>query len=325
MLSSPAVFERPIDQRLFDTLRRAHSYEGNIAEKINEAAALIADGADVNAEAASSEVPHGFMLGCILADLDYDNPARLAVIDLFLKHGFDPDKGMDDNGAQALAFLVNFCEGDPDGKVLEGVKTLLRRGCNPFVEVKLYESDIDEFDARRWAEDELGDVLMCDHDRPSLDAYAAIEWCLQKFQNGDNFESVAQVEEAVGWSVDEIRTKGKFVLKTIEKAGKWKYQQRLKPGEPFDSGILLKCENRWLFIDPCWGVFTDTDLPKEWGEQLSEPLDLSVNGKILGIDEEFVRGELQITLWFEKQIMVINHREKTLFVLSPDEIPESVD
>lgn len=308
------VFERPIDQCLYEVLIEAHTHEGNVAEKIREATALIADGANVNAEAKSSNVPHGFMLGCILSELDYDNAARLAVIELFLAHGFDPDKGIDSNGAQALAFLVNFCEDDPEGKVLEGVKTLLRKGCNPFVETRLYERDVEEFDAYRWAEDELGDVLDCDHDKPGLEAYAPICWCLMKFRNGDDFESVWQVRDAVGLMVKEVRLKGNLVLKPTEKAGEWKYRQRLKPGEPFDSGILLKCGSRSLFMDPCWGLFTDTNLPKDWGEKLSEPLDLPVKGKLLGIDEEFERGQLKITLRFENQTLVINHFEKTITV-----------
>lgn len=312
------VFERPIDQRLYDCLIQAHSYDGNVAEKINEAAALIADGADVNTRAVSSEVPNGFMLGCVLSELDYDNEARLAVIEIFLANGFDPGKGDDINGAQALAFLVNFCEGDPGGKLLERVKTLLRKGCNPFVEVKLYKSDIDEFDARRWAEDELGDVLMCDYDWPSLEAYSAIEWCLQKFQNGANFESVGQVKEVVGASVQEVRTKGDFVLMSSGRPGEWAYQQRMKSGEPFDSGILLKCVDRTLFIDPCWGVFSDTDLPKEWQEQFSEPLDLPVKGTVLEIREEFVRGRMQVTVRFERDVLTINDFERTIKTQAAD-------
>lgn len=88
---TPTVFERPIDQRLYDVLIEAHTPDGNVAKKVSEAAALITDGADVNAQAVTSEVPDGFMLGCILAELDYDNPARLAVIDLFFANGFDAD------------------------------------------------------------------------------------------------------------------------------------------------------------------------------------------------------------------------------------------
>ena len=308
------VFERPIDQRLYDCLIQAHSYDGNVAEKISEAAALLAKGADVNVQAVSSEVPDGFMLGCILSELDYDNEARLAVIELFLANGFDPDKGDDINGAQALAFLVNFCEGDSGGRVLECVKLLLRKGCNPFVEIKLYQDDIDEFDAYRWALDEFGDVLGCDKDTPSLVAYSAITWCLQKFQNGDNFESVGQDKDAVGLSVDEIRTKGDFILIPTEKTEEWKYQQRLNPGEPFDSGLLLQCGNCTLVVDPCWGVFTDTDLPKEWKEQLSAPLDLPVKGTVLGIRQEFVQGRMQVTVQFEKQTLTINDCDNTVKV-----------
>ncbi len=111
---TPTVFERPIDQRLYDVLIETHTLDGNVAEKISEAAALIADGADVNAKAVTSAVPDGFMLGCILSELDYDNRARLGVIDLFFANGFDADKGDDLNGGQALAFLVNYSESDPD-------------------------------------------------------------------------------------------------------------------------------------------------------------------------------------------------------------------
>lgn len=204
--------------------------------------------------------------------------------------------------------------------MLECVKTLLRKGCNPFVEVKLHESDVEEFDAFRWALDELGDVLMCDHYRPSLDAYVPISWCLQKFQNGDDFESVGRVSDAVGLSVDEIRLKGAdFELKPTEKTGKWKYQQRIKRLEPFDSGILLRCGQRTLFIDPAWGVFTDTNLPKEWDEQLSEPLDIPTKGKIIGIDEKFERGALLISVRFENQTLVINDFEYTITLQRPDE------
>lgn len=317
---TPTVFERAIDQRLYDVLIEAHTLDGNVAEKISEAAALIADGADVNAKAVTSAVPDGFMLGCILSELDYDNRARLGVIDLFFANGFDADKGDDLNGGQALAFLVNYSESDPDGTVLECVKTLLRKGCNPFVEVKLHESDVEEFDAFRWALDELGDVLMCDHYRPSLDAYVPISWCLQKFQNGDDFESVGRVSDAVGLSVDEIRLKGAdFELKPTEKTGKWKYQQRIKRLEPFDSGILLRCGRRTLFVDPAWGVFTDTNLPKEWNEQLSEPLDIPTKGKIIGIDEKFERGALLISVRFENQTLVINDFEYTITLQRPDE------
>lgn len=317
---TPTVFKRPIDQRLYDVLIEAHSYDGNIAEKINAAAALIADGADVNAKAVTSAVPDGFMLGCILSELDYDNRARLGVIDLFFANGFDADKGDDLNGGQALAFLVNYSESDPDGTVLECVKTLLRKGCNPFVEVKLHESDVEEFDAFRWAIDELGDVLMCDHYRPSLDAYVPISWCLQKFQNGDDFESVGRLTDAIGLSVDEIRLKGAdFELTPTENPGEWKYRQRIKRLEPFDSGILLRCGQRTLFIDPAWGVFTDTNLPKEWDEQLSEPLDIPTKGKIIGIDEKFERGSLLISVRFENQTLVINDFEYTITLQRPDE------
>lgn len=111
---TPTVFERAIDQRLYDVLIEAHTLDGNVAEKISEAAALIADGADVNAKAVTSAVPDGFMLGCILSKLDYDNRARLGVIDLFFANGFDADKGEDLNGGQALAFLVNYSESAPD-------------------------------------------------------------------------------------------------------------------------------------------------------------------------------------------------------------------
>lgn len=323
---TPTVFERAIDQRLYDVLIEAHTLDGNVAEKISEAAALIADGADVNAKAVTSAVPDGFMLGCILSELDYDNRARLGVIDLFFANGFDADKGDDLNGGQALAFLVNYSESDPDGTVLECVKTLLRKGCNPFVEVKLHESDVEEFDAFRWALDELGDVLMCDHYRPSLDAYVPISWCLQKFQNGDDFESVGRVSDAVGLSVDEIRLKGAdFELKPTEKTGKWKYQQRIKRLEPFDSGILLRCGRRTLFVDPAWGVFTDTNLPKEWNEQLSEPLNIPVRGKIIGIDEEFERGSLLISVRFENQKLVINDFENTVTLQRSDEISERTE
>lgn len=322
---TPTVFERPIDQRLYDVLIQARTL-GNVSEKINEATALIAGGADVNAQAVTSAVPDGFMLGCILSELDYDNPARLAVIDLFFANGFDADKGDDLNGGQALAFLVNYSESDPDGTVLECVKTLLRKSCNPFVEVKLHESDVEEFDAFRWALDELGDVLMCDHYRPSLDAYVPISWCLQKFQNGDDFESVGRVSDAVGLSVDEIRLKGAdFELKPTEKTGKWKYQQRIKRLEPFDSGILLRCGRRTLFVDPAWGVFTDTNLPKEWNEQLSEPLNIPVRGKIIGIDEEFERGSLLISVRFENQKLVINDFENTVTLQRSDEISERTE
>lgn len=323
---TPTVFERPIDQHLYDVLIEAHTQDGNVAEKISEAAALIADGADVNAKAVTSAVPDGFMLGCVLSELDYDNPARLAVIDLFFANGFDPDKGDDLNGGQALAFLVNYSESDPDGTVLECVKTLLRKGCNPFVEVQLHESDVEVFDAFRWALDELGDVLMCDRYRPSLDAYVPICWCLQKFQVGDDFESVEQVTEAVGLAVDEIRLKGaNFELTQTEKAGEWKYRQRIKRLEPFDSGIQLRCGQKTLFIDPAWGVFTDTNLPMEWDEQLSEPLNIPVKGKIIGIDEEFERGSLLISIRFDNQTLVINDFENTVTLQQSTEILKRTD
>lgn len=322
---TPTVFKRPIDQRLYDVLIEAHSYDGNIAEKINAAAALIADGANVNAQAVSSEVPDGFMLGCVLSELDYDNAARLAVIDLFLAHGFDPDKGDDVNGAQALTFLVNYCEGDAGGKVLECVKTLLRKGCNPFVELKLYKDDIDEFDVCRWALDEFGDVLGCDHDTPSLVAYSAISWCLMKFQNGDDFESVGQVTEAVGFTVDEIRLKGNFTVEPTEKAGVWKYWQQIKLGEPFDSGILVKCGSSTLFMDPEWGIFTDTNLPKEWAEQLSDPVDFSVKGKILGIEEAFVRGRIHFVVQFEDRKLIISDFDKTITLETSDELSKATE
>mgnify|MGYP004660339395 FL=1 len=323
---TPTVFERPIDQRLYDVLTEAHTQDGNVAEKISEAAALIADGADVNAKAVTSAVPDGFMLGCVLSELDYDNPARLAVIDLFFANGFDADKGDDLNGGQALAFLVNYSESDPDGTVLECVKTLLRKGCNPFVEVKLHESDVEEFDAFQWALDELGDVLMCDHYRPSLDAYVPICWCLQKFQNGDDYESVGRVSDSIGLTVDEIRLKGaNFELVLTEKAGEWKYRQRIKRLEPFDSGIQLRCGQRTLFVDPAWGVFTDTNLPMEWDEQLSEPLNIPVKGKIIGIDEEFERGSLLISIRFENQTLVINDFENTVTLQQSTEILKRTD
>ena len=120
--------------------------------------------------------------------------------------------------------------------------------------------------------------------------------------------------------MDEIRLKGAdFELKPTEKTGKWKYQQRIKRLEPFDSGILLRCGRRTLFVDPAWGVFTDTNLPKEWNEQLSEPLDIPVRGKIIGIDEEFERGSLLISVRFENQKLVINDFEYTITLQRPDE------
>lgn len=167
---------------------------------------------------------------------------------------------------------------------------------------------------------------MCDHYRPSLDAYVPIGWCLQKFQNGDDFESVGRVSDAVGVSVDEIRLKGAdFELKPTEKTGKWKYQQRIKRLEPFDSGILLRRGQRTLFVDPAWGVFTDTNLPKEWNEQLSEPLNIPVRGKIIGIDEEFERGSLLISVRFENQKLVINDFENTVTLQRSDEISERTE
>lgn len=161
---------------------------------------------------------------------------------------------------------------------------------------------------------------MCDHYRPSLDAYVPISWCLQKFQNGDDFESVGRLTDAIGLSVDEIRLKGAdFELTPPENPGEWKYRQRIKRLEPFDSGILLRCGQRTLFIDPAWGVFTDTNLPKEWDEQLSEPLDIPTKGKIIGIDEKFERGALLISVRFENQTLVINDFEYTITLQRPDE------
>ena len=51
---TPTVFERAIDQRLYDVLIEVHTLDGNVAEKISEAAALIADGADVNVKAVTT-------------------------------------------------------------------------------------------------------------------------------------------------------------------------------------------------------------------------------------------------------------------------------